>query len=224
MQLSRTCPALRLELRHADFLSSEFILPVWGDSINRCHARLPLGESMKPASLALSLVLSLASIATAQANTPSSENPPFLTKFPFENSAPLNIVREVVPSKPFTVVGPRGAMLGRQDGSFEAWIFPWKIFSNFRISAEMQNYPVPIDVNEHAAVIAVRPDQTTIRFAHANFTVREILFAPRGSPDGTGALAFFQIEAVRPITLTLEFTPEMKRMWPALSDDRPSPE
>src|ERR1700722_14183237 len=127
MQLPRTCPALRLELRHADFLSSEFILPVWCDSINRCHARLSLGksvgESMKPASLALSLVLSLASIATAQANAPSRENSPFLAKFPFEDSAPLKIVREVVPSKPFTVVGPRGAMLGRQDGSFEAWIF-----------------------------------------------------------------------------------------------------
>jgi hypothetical protein len=26
------------------------------------------------------------------------------------------------------------------------------------------------------------------------------------------------------MTLTFQFTPEMKRMWPALSDDRPSPE
>src|ERR1700704_4634543 len=207
MQLTRTCRALRLELRHADFLSPDFILRVWCDSIN-CHARLPLreslGESMKPASLALSVVLSLATIATAQANAPSSENSPFLAKFPFEDSAPLKMVREVIRSKPFTVVGPRGAMLGLQDGSFEAWIFPWKIFSNFRISAEMQDYPVPIDVNEHAAVIEVRPDHTTITFAHANFTVREILFAPHNAPDGAGVLAFFEVEALRPMTLTFE--------------------
>jgi glycogen debranching enzyme len=142
-----------------------------------------------------------------------------LARFPFENSVPLKIVRETVPSKPFTVVGPRGALLGRQDGAFEAWIFPWKIFSNLRIRADMQNYPVPIDVNEQAASIEVRPDHTTITFAHANFTVREILFAPHNAPDGTGVLAFFQIEAVRPMTLTLQFTPEMKRMWPASSDD-----
>ncbi len=147
-----------------------------------------------------------------------------LKKFPFEETTPLKIVRDAIPSHPFTVVGPRGAILGAQDGSFEAWIFPWKIFSNLRISAEMQNYPVPIDVNEQAAVIEVRPDHTMITFSHANFTVREILFAPHRAPDGAGVLAFFEIEAIRPLTLTFSFTPEMKRMWPAMSDDRTSPE
>ena len=147
-----------------------------------------------------------------------------MTRFPFADSVPLKIVRDAVPSKPFTVVGARGAILGQQDGSFEAWIFPWKIFSNLRISAEMQNYPIPIDVNEQAAMIEVRPDHTTITFSHANFTVREVLFAPHNAPDGDGVLAFFAIEAVRPMTLTFQFTPEMKRMWPAPSDDRASPE
>jgi glycogen debranching enzyme len=149
----------------------------------------------------------------------ANEQPPALVNFPFENTSPLKIVRNAIPSRPFTVVGPRGALLGHQDGSFEAWVFPWKIFSNFRITAEMQDYPVPIDVNDHAAAIDVRPDHTTITFSHANFTIREILFAPHNAPDGAGVLAFFQVEAVRPMTLTFQFTPEMKRMWPAPSDD-----
>src|SRR6266576_1375451 len=144
--------------------------------------------------------------------------------FTLENSVPLKIVRTAVPARPFTVVGPRGAFLGQQDGSVEAWIFPWKIFSKMRISAEMQDYPVPIDVNEQAAVVEVRPDHTTITFSHANFTLREILFAPHKPPGGTGIVAFFQIEAIRPMTLTVQFTPEMKLMWPAASDDRSSPE
>ena len=93
-----------------------------------------------------------------------------------------------------------------------------------RITAEMKDYAVPIDVNEQAATIDVQPGHTTITFSHANFTVREILFAPQHAPDGAGALAFYQIQAVRPMTLTFSFTPEMQRMWPALSDDRPSPE
>ncbi len=147
-----------------------------------------------------------------------------LTEFSFADSVPLKIVREAVPSKPFTVVGPRGAMMGRQDGSFEAWIFPWKILSNLRIRADMQNYDVPIDVNEQAAEIEVRPDHTTITFSHANFTVREVLFAPHDAPDGAGVLAFFQVEAIRPMALTFQFTPEMKRMWPASSDDYASAE
>jgi glycogen debranching enzyme len=108
---------------------------------------------------------------------------------------------------------------GWQDGSFEAWIFPWKIFSDLRLTVEMKDYPVPIEVNEHAAVIEVRPDHTIITFAHSNFTIREVLFAPEHATDGVGVIAFFQIEAVRPMTVTVQFTPEMKRMWPAPSED-----
>lgn len=147
-----------------------------------------------------------------------------VAEFPFQETVPLKIVREAVPARPFTVIGTRGCVLGRQDGSFEAWIFPWKIFSNLRITAEMQNYPVPIDVNALAAVIEVRPDHTIITFSHAAFTIREVLFAPHNAPDGAGVLAFFQIQSARPLTLTFQFTPEMKRMWPAPSDAYPSPE
>jgi glycogen debranching enzyme len=136
----------------------------------------------------------------------------------------LTISRETVSGKPLSVLGPRGALLGQQDGGYEAWIFPWKIFSNMRITANMEDYPVPISVNDHAAGIDVEPDHTTITYSHANFTVRQIMVAPKQSPDGTGVLVLYQIEAVRPMTLTFSLDPVMQRMWPAESDDRPSPE
>lgn len=173
---------------------------------------------MKAAGLVLVCVCFFTCAASSQAQTQ------VLDEFPFQDTVPLKIVRNAIPANPFTVVGRRGAILGQQDGTFEAWIFPWKIFSNLRITAEMQNYPVPIDVNEQAAVIEVRPDHSMITFSHANFTVREILFAPHKAPDGAGVLAFFEVEAIRPLTLTFSFTPEMKLMWPAASDDRTSPE
>ena len=136
----------------------------------------------------------------------------------------LSIQQSAMAQRPFTVTGPRGALLGQQDGSLEAWIFPWKILSGLRITAEMKDYPVPIDVNQQAADITVEPGHTTITFAHANFTVREILCTPQNAPEGAGALVFFQIQAVRPMTVTFSFTPDMKRMWPAPSEDVPSPE
>lgn len=166
----------------------------------------------------LLMFLSCSLALEAQPNAQPADLHSAITNFPFQDTVPLKIVRPALPSLPFSVVGPRGAALGRQDGSFEAWIFPWKIFSHFHMVVEMKDYPVPIDVNEHAALIDVRPDHTTITFAHANFTIREVLFAPKQAPDGGGLLGFFQIEAVRPMTLTVEFTPEMKRMWPALSE------
>ncbi|MBT9331612.1 amylo-alpha-1,6-glucosidase [Paracidobacterium acidisoli] len=138
--------------------------------------------------------------------------------------AALTISHESSPEQPFSVIGPRGALLGQQDGGFEAWIFPWKVFSGLKITANMQDYPVPIDVNEHAASIDVRPDSTTITYSHANFTIRQIMFAPKETPEGSGVLVLYQIEAVRPMTLTFSLTPVMDRMWPALSDSPPSPE
>jgi len=145
-------------------------------------------------------------------------------RFPYAETLPLKVVGHAIPANPFTVVGPRGAILGAQDGSFEAWVFPWKVFSNLRIHAQVENYPVPIDVNAQAASIEVRPDHTMITFSHAIFTVREILFAPHQAPNGAGVVAFFDIQSVRPVTLTFDLTPEMKLMWPASSDGPTSPE
>ncbi|WP_158792469.1 amylo-alpha-1,6-glucosidase [Granulicella sp. L60] len=151
---------------------------------------------------------------------PLSALPAFPTK---ASDLPL-ISREAVPTKPFSVLGPRGALLGQQDGSFEAWLFPWKIFSGMKITANMQDYAVPIDVNDHAAWIDVQPDATTITYSHANFTIRQIMIAPKESADQAGVLVFFQIESIRPMTLTFSLHPVMQRMWPAASDDVPSPE
>jgi hypothetical protein len=173
---------------------------------------------MKPISWTIVLLFASAMSAEIPGDLPAL--PYFVAEQPGQ---PL-ISRDVMTEKPFSVVGPRGALLGQQDGSLETWIFPWKILSHMRITAEMKDYDVPIDVNQQAASIGVQPGHTTITFSHANFTVREVLFAPQHAPDGAGALAFYQIQAVRPLTLTFSFTPEMQRMWPALSDDRPSPE
>ena len=171
--------------------------------------------------LALSGILLMTGTAFPQT---SLQPLPALLAFPLHPQEQLVISREAVPSRPFSVVGPRGAVLGQQNGSYEAWLFPWKVLSDMRISAEIKDYPVPIDVNELPSSIDVRPDSTTITFSHAAFTVREIILAPRQVPEGAGALVLYQVEAVRPMTLTFSFTPIMKRMWPALSDDRPSPE
>jgi glycogen debranching enzyme len=174
---------------------------------------------------ALSLLFGAAALLGAQ--QPDRASSPMLRVVPaFNTEQPdqLRIRRDIMALKPFTVTGPRGALLGQQDGSFEAWVFPWKVLSHMRITAAMKDYAVPIDVNDQAASIDVQPGHTTITFSHANFTVRETLFAPQDAPDGAGALALYQIESVRPMTLTFSFTPEMQRMWPALSDDRSSPE
>jgi hypothetical protein len=136
----------------------------------------------------------------------------------------LKIVQSTQEGKPFTVAGPQGAVLGEQNGNFEAWIWPMKLLSHMRITAELKDYPVPIALNEHAATIAVRPDRTEIVYSHAAITLRQIMFAPRETADGTGVVVLFQVDAVRPGTLKFEFTPEVRRMWPAPNYGVPSAE
>src|SRR5579875_1043879 len=67
--------------------------------------------------------------------------------FPTQVQGQIRISREAIPELPFSVVGPRGALLGQQDGAFEMWLFPWKIFDQMHIEVNMQDYPVPIQVN-----------------------------------------------------------------------------
>ena len=162
----------------------------------------------------------LAYVTQVRAQTPLQPLPPF----PAGPDSPIAIHREALPLLPFSVVGPRGAILGQQDGSFEVWLFPWKILSGMRLTVNMQDYAVPIDVNRQAAEIDVEPNETTMTYAHANFTIRQTMFAPRTDSATSGAMVFFQLQAVRPMTVTFSFQPVMQRMWPAESDDRPSPE
>jgi glycogen debranching enzyme len=173
----------------------------------------------------LFLLFLLCTAAPVLGQTPPAPLQPFaaLPAFPVSSDLP-RIVRQAEAIKPFSVLGPRGALLGQQNGEFEAWIFPWKIFDKMRIAAHMQDYPIPIELNPRAAEIDVQPDHTTITYSHANFTVKQIMFAPKNGPDDTGALVLFQIQAVKPMELTFSFNPRMQRMWPALSDDVPSPE
>ena len=138
---------------------------------------------------------------------------------------PLTITRPVEAGKPFTVAGPRGALFGEQRGEFEAWVYPVKILSRFAITAELADYPVPIDVCAHAAAIEVSPAMTTITYAHAAFTVKQRMFAPRTDADaGAGAVVLFEIDSARPLRLTFRFKPEMLRMWPAPNFGAPNAE
>jgi hypothetical protein len=137
---------------------------------------------------------------------------------------PLSITRDAHYGSPFSVAGENGAILGEQDGSFEAWIWPVKIFSQFRIRATLSDNPAPIDVNSLAATIEVNPGYTCITYSHAAFTIKQRMIAFRDQNPGhnTGVAVLFEIAAVRPLHLKFQLIPEVMRMWPAPNYGRPS--
>jgi glycogen debranching enzyme len=135
------------------------------------------------------------------------------------------VLRQAVRTgEPFTVAGQRGVIVGQQQGEFEAWVLPVKLLSHMTIEANVQGYPVPIDMNAMAREIEVRPDRTTITYSHIALTLRQTMFAANDMPDGTGAVVLFEVDSLRPVDLVFRFTAELRKMWPALSSGSPAAE
>ncbi|ABF39381.1 Glycogen debranching enzyme-like protein [Candidatus Koribacter versatilis Ellin345] len=161
-------------------------------------------------------------IACLLAALSHAQQPDFapIAHFPLTTS-PLTIHQRAQERLPFSVTGDTGAILGQQDGSFELWHFPDKVFAHVSIHAALKDYPVPIELNPLAATIDVAPDHTTITYSHAAITVKQHMFLARGLQDAPAPLVMFEIESIRPVTLTIDLDPVMQHMWPALNGNRP---
>jgi hypothetical protein len=145
-----------------------------------------------------------------------------ITRFSLDSN-PLVIDQPAQENRPFSVTGQRGAILGQQDGTFELWLLPVKILHNARLTARLQDYEAIIDLNKHASEIEVRPDHTTITYSHAAITVKQHMFIPRSAQPGVAtAIVLFEIHAVRPAVVTLQFEPSLERQWPAPNFGRPN--
>src|SRR5882672_10149358 len=114
----------------------------------------------------------------------------------------------------FDVVGRRSAIFGYENRSFEAWVYPLKILDDFSLSFRLEGYPLEINGGDIMASIRVRPESTTITYAHAAFTVRQIMFAPLDEP---GVAILLDGDSVLPLTIVASFRPRLRLMWPATS-------
>lgn len=189
-----------------------------------------------------------AAISAASAQTSSTTSAPVfnsIAPIAFDTSGPV-IRSHAESEKPFTVAGERAVVLGQQNGVFEAWPLPVKLLSHMTIEAEIEGYTVPIDVNQQAAEIEVRPDRTIITYSHIGFTVRQIMFSPTsGAPSlssaqpgervgtntasiadqpGVGPIVLYEFDCVHPTNFTFRFTPELRWMWPERNEGVPGME
>ena len=112
----------------------------------------------------------------------------------------------------FVVAGRQAAAFGYESRSLEAWAYPLKLVDDFRLSFQLQGYPLEIEGTDILASVAVRPEATTFTYSHAAFTVREIVFAPITEP---GVVVLLDVDAALPMTVTASFRPRLRLMWPA---------
>ena len=164
------------------------------------------------------LLTSLALLMAATAYGADQKGLAPIPRFPLTHS-PLAIAQPVQPRNPFSLAGRSGAILGEQDGTIELWQYPVKLLSHLKLTAQLEGYPVPIELNAQAATIMVEPDHTTLVYSHAAITVRQHMFMSR-NPE-TGPVVLFEISSRRKAELTVEFQPDLQRQWPAANTRHP---
>ena len=130
-----------------------------------------------------------------------------------ELTPPEPAIRKPVQPRHFLeTVGRRGAILGTEDGTFEAWLNPIKLARDFRISVLFDGSLEPVDLADLAESVVVSPGRVTITHSHAAFTIRQTWVAAIDEPV---LLVLLDIDTNRPLRLRASFIPEMKPMWPA---------
>ena len=124
----------------------------------------------------------------------------------------LDLSRHTETGTFFDVVGRRAAVFGYENRTLEAWVYPLKLVDDFKLSFQLEGYPLEIDGAEIATGISVRPESTTFTYSHAGFTVRQTILAPLDEP---GILMLLDVDSVLPLTVIGSFRPRLRLMWPA---------
>lgn len=155
------------------------------------------------------LLLACIPNALAQPQQPTTPNLP--AKFPLAGN-PIELTRAVRPHVYFDAVGRKSAIFGHENGVFESWVFPMKLFHDARISIKVEGQDTPVDFAANVERIIARPESTTLIASNQLFTLRATFFSPI---DEAGSIILLEADSPRALTVTVSFVPDMKPMWPA---------
>ena len=110
-----------------------------------------------------------------------------------------------------SAVGTRAALLGKENGRFEAWVYPLKIVRELRVRFHIDGRVV--EGEAVARNVITRPESSTIVYSEGAFQVRETLFVPVHEP---GAAITFEVNTERPLAIEVAFQADFELAWPAV--------
>jgi hypothetical protein len=125
---------------------------------------------------------------------------------------PIALVGVARPERYMEASGRKAALLGREDGSFEAWVYPLKVVHDFHLSFGVPEYADPIPGASLASSVDIRPEASMVRYSHAAFTVDATWLVPLNEQ---GALVLLDVRTSEPLNLVVKFRVDLKPMWPA---------
>ncbi|HET9995073.1 MAG TPA: hypothetical protein VFQ18_06685 [Candidatus Acidoferrum sp.] len=122
----------------------------------------------------------------------------------------LELSRTVRPWEFLPVTGTRAGLLGNESGRMEAWVYPLKLFREFRLNFHTEGRVLPAE--SLARTVTVRPESAMILYAGDTFTVRETFFVP---VKEQGAVILLDVETERPLEIEAAFHRDFQLEWPA---------
>lgn len=125
-------------------------------------------------------------------------------------AAGLEISRPARPWEFVDATGEKASLLGSEDGTLEAFVYPLKIFKDLRLRFVVDGRVIPAGTASRR--ITATPGVYTITYTGDEFEVRETLIAPIHE---AGAAIRLAITAYEPLRIDVEFTRDFQLMWPA---------
>ena len=122
----------------------------------------------------------------------------------------LELSRAVRPWEFLSAVGQRAGLLGNEAGWMEAWVYPLKLFRDFRLLFHVDGKTLRAE--DLARTVIARPESSTIVYAGDTFRVRETFFVPVKEP---GAVILLDVETETPLEVEAVFHRDFALEWPA---------
>jgi len=129
---------------------------------------------------------------------------------PCDSSGALTLTRPARNWQFLDAVGPHAGLLGREDGSFEAWIYPLKLFRDLQLKFRLGD--IVLDGNALPRTITVRPESSSVKYSYDSFSACATWFVP---VNERAAVVEIEVNSAEPVSVEASFVPDVAWMWPA---------
>ena len=124
---------------------------------------------------------------------------------------PLTLRAEATPRRFMAAHGRRALIEGYAAESLEGWIYPFRIFHDYRIAFRPPGSISVIPGRTTVREVIVNPESVTRVYSGQNFTVRETLFVPL---DEGGFEILYAVSSPAPLQIIVTLRPDLDLMWP----------
>ena len=102
-------------------------------------------------------------------------------------------------------------IVGYAGKSLEGWIYPFRIFHDYRVGFRLQGSSGVIPGEAAVREVVVNPESVTRIYSGQNFTVRETLFVPL---DEGWVEILYAVDSLSPLHIVASFRADLDLMWP----------